>query len=350
MQRQKTVLHSRNTSVNNSTIDGNTLFIQLREKIREEGIFDRDYRYYSILTVIMVSGFISSIIFLFLVNNPFLLFFSCILFSFFSVQLAGIVHDAGHRAIFSSALANDIAGYIFGIMLGWAYTPWRSAHNKHHAYTNQKDKDPDLEVPVFTFTTEHFDKRGKTQQFLIRYQVYLYFPFGCFAAALMKISGFITLLHSDKKNKLIEEISIGLSLFMWYIAPFFLFGIGKALFIIIVINLVTGFYIFNIFAPNHKGMPQLSADKEISFMERQIMTSRNIVGSWFNDILYMGLNYQVEHHLFPSVARNKLKLTSPYILQICQQRNIEFTRVSILESNRIILSELKNVSMAISKL
>lgn len=333
-------------------MDGNMLYAQLRERVRAQGIFDRDYGYYIILLAIMLAGFFLSILLLFLVNNPLILILICISLSFFTVQLAGIVHDAGHRAIFASPIANDIAGYFFGALLGWAYTPWRSAHNKHHAHTNQKGEDPDLEIPIFTFTMEHFKRRSKAQQFLIKYQTYLYYPFGAVAASLMRVGGFSTLIQNsikDKKVRFLEVFITFSSLVIWYVLPFFFFGIGKALLILVITTLVTGFYLFNIFAPNHKGMPQLSADEKLSFMEQQIMTSRNVSGNWFLDIVYLGLNYQIEHHLFPSVARNKLKLTTPYILQVCRQRNIEFTSVNIIQTNRIILAELKKVSLEAMK-
>ena len=57
------------------------------------------------------------------------------------------------------------------------------------------------------------------------------------------------------------------------------------------------------FAPNHKGMPVLSAGHTLDFLRKQVLTSRNIRGGWFVDILLGGLNYQIEHHLFPSMPR-----------------------------------------------
>lgn len=106
---------------------------------------------------------------------------------------------------------------------------------------------------------------------------------------------------------------------------------------------------YNIFAPNHKGMPQLPKDIKISFMEHQIMTTRNIYGHWLTDFVYLGLNYQIEHHLFPNCPRNKLKLITPYVEDICRKMNLEFTRVSVLESNKIILSELNRIAKTAEK-
>jgi hypothetical protein len=53
------------------------------------------------------------------------------------------------------------------------------------------------------------------------------------------------------------------------------------------------------FAPNHKGMPILSHDDDSDFPRRQVLTARNVRGGWLVDFPRGGLNYQIEHHLFP---------------------------------------------------
>jgi fatty acid desaturase len=77
-------------------------------------------------------------------------------------------------------------------------------------------------------------------------------------------------------------------------------------FAFIGVQLVFGFYMGASFRPNHKGMPVLPADSRVDFLSRQVLTSRNISGGIFMDILLGGLNRQVEHHLFPDMARPQL--------------------------------------------
>ena len=82
---------------------------------------------------------------------------------------------------------------------------------------------------------------------------------------------------------------------------------GMALAFIGVQLAVFGFYMGASFAPNHKGMPVLPADSRVDFFSRQVLTSRNISGGRFMDILLGGLNRQAEHHLFPDMARPQLR-------------------------------------------
>jgi fatty acid desaturase len=93
-------------------------------------------------------------------------------------------------------------------------------------------------------------------------------------------------------------------------------------------------------------MPQIKSGQKISFLEQQIIATRNIKRGFFTDILLLGLNYQIEHHLFPHCPRNKLKLLTPYVKEVCGELNLEFTETNLFESNKIILRELNQVATA----
>ena len=74
------------------------------------------------------------------------------------------------------------------------------------------------------------------------------------------------------------------------------------------------------------------------------MTARNVNGHFLTDLFYMGLNYQIEHHLFPNCPRNKLKLISPYVKKLSRQLKLDYESVSVLGAARIILKELSSVA------
>ena len=77
----------------------------------------------------------------------------------------------------------------------------------------------------------------------------------------------------------------------------------QALVFIAVHQGLLGLYLGSVFAPNHKGMPILSKDDDSDFLRRQVLTARNVRGGRLTDLLLGGLNYQIEHHLFPSMPR-----------------------------------------------
>ncbi len=74
-----------------------------------------------------------------------------------------------------------------------------------------------------------------------------------------------------------------------------------------------GLYLGASFAPNHKGMPILDAADRSDFLRRQVLTSRNVRGGWLTDLVMGGLNYQIEHHLFPSMPRPNLRRSQALI-------------------------------------
>jgi fatty acid desaturase len=69
--------------------------------------------------------------------------------------------------------------------------------------------------------------------------------------------------------------------------------------------------------PNHKGMPILSKYDDMYFLRRQVLTARNVRGGWLTDLVLGGLNYQIEHHLFPSMPRPALRRARPAVWAYC---------------------------------
>jgi fatty acid desaturase len=90
-------------------------------------------------------------------------------------------------------------------------------------------------------------------------------------------------------------------------------------------------------------MPILGKDSNMDFLHRQVLTSRNIHAHPLTDFCYGGLNYQIEHHLFPSMARNKLKEARPIIKAFCQAHAIPYYETNIFQSYKEILHHLHEI-------
>jgi fatty acid desaturase len=99
----------------------------------------------------------------------------------------------------------------------------------------------------------------------------------------------------------------------------------------------------SIFAPNHKAMPLLERDSKVDFLRRQVLTSRNVIAHPITDFWYGGLNYQIEHHLFPRLPRNKLREAQPIIRGFCRDHSIAYHETSVLQSYKEILQHLHEV-------
>ncbi len=91
---------------------------------------------------------------------------------------------------------------------------------------------------------------------------------------------------------------------------------------------IQGVYLGCSFAPSHKGMPVMTEEQSRDPLLRQVLTSRNVRGGPLTDLVLGGLNYQIEHHLFPSMPRPNLRLAHPVVVRFCAERGVPFAETS----------------------
>ena len=266
-----------------------------------------------------------------------------------SAQYGFIAHEAAHRQIFRNNKLNDWTGLILAnLFAGLSYGFWLKKHNKHHQRPNQIGEDPDIAIRVLSFTTESkMSKKGIERWFSDR-QGYL-FPL------LLLFTGFDLLLDSvagmGRKDRSIGIRVLEFSLmlirqFAPYVVLAIMFGPFWAMAMWFVMMMSFGFFMGAAFAPNHKGMPLVEKDSSLDFFSRQVLTSRNIKGSWLKDNLMGGLNYQVEHHLFPSMARPYLRKTHQIVSEYCRQNDVTLVEMNLFASYRTIMQHLNKVGLS----
>jgi hypothetical protein len=98
-----------------------------------------------------------------------------------------------------------------------------------------------------------------------------------------------------------------------------------------------------VFAPNHKGMPQVDDSGDLDFLRKQVLTSRNVRSHPLTDMWYGALNYQIEHHLFPTMPRNRVREAHLIVREFCAEQSIPYHEVSMLQSYRELLGFLHEV-------
>ena len=98
------------------------------------------------------------------------------------------------------------------------------------------------------------------------------------------------------------------------------------------------------FAPNHKGMPIIPPRTRLDFLRRQVLTSRNVRGGLFTDVALGGLNYQIEHHLFPNMPRSVLRRAQPLVRAHCAELSASpYTETSLIGSYVTVLRHLNDL-------
>ena len=326
-----------------SISDGTRAYAKLKSEVRAAGILNRSYSFYIPLILLTFAGYLLSAWAIFATNSYPFLVLACLGFTFFTVQLAGVMHDSGHRAVFSSVRLNEILGAICCAMIGLVFDNWCTRHNAHHAFPNQEGRDPDLEIPLITTSATRYASKSPLHRSLIRYQAYYYFPLGALASFSNRL-GSLSYFRDRRSLNDLGRFAIYLpAVVLLFVLPFALFSPTKALFVLSIVHITSGIYLANCFAPNHKGMAIIPSNSTLSFIERQVATSRNVRGGLLTDILLVGLNRQVEHHLFPNCPRNKLHLLRPYVQNACAALGLPYIEAGLVETNKAILRQLSAV-------
>jgi fatty acid desaturase len=259
-----------------------------------------------------------------------------------SGQLAFSSHDVGHGQGGRSRPANDLLGLVManglvGVSFGW----WIDKHNRHHGHPNQQDRDPDIGTGVFVWTPEQGRRRQGLGRRLARHQAAFFFPMAALEALHLHVASALALPQRRPGRRSVEgallgaHLVLGLGLLLAVMSPV------KALVFVAVHQGLLGLQLGSAFAPNHKGMPVFAADEKPSFVQRQVITSRNIRGGWLIDFALGGLNHQIEHHLFPAMPRANLRRCRPIVRDFCAERGLPYEEVSLLTSYARVLRSLR---------
>ena len=258
-------------------------------------------------------------------------------------QIGFLGHDAGHRQIFGTRRASYVAGVLLGNLgIGLSYGWWVGKHNRHHAHPNQEDADPDIAVGALAFTAAQAQAGRGLARLAFRYQAYLFFPLLLLEAVGLHVAS-VQALSRQARHRPWESALLIIHFVGYLTAVFLVLAPVKAVVFIIVQQGLFGLYLGCSFAPNHKGMPILDAADRSDFLRRQVLTSRNVRGGWLTDFALGGLNYQIEHHLFPSMPRPNLRRSQPLIAAFCTEHGLPYTEASLFGSYAQALHHLNTV-------
>jgi fatty acid desaturase len=262
-------------------------------------------------------------------------------------QYAFLAHEASHRQVFQSGPLNDHAGRtLANLFVGISYSWWMTKHSRHHASPNILGKDPDIERDFVSFTEEDAARSRGLYAWATKRQGYLFFPALLLEGVNLHIHGFRTVFGKRKVDRRWVEISMLMTRVAAYLAVVFLvLPLGMAFAFVGVQLAVFGLYMGASFAPNHKGMPILPHESKVDFLRRQVLTSRNIRGGPLMDSFMGGLNYQIEHHLFPNMPRPHLARAAEIAREYCETHRIAYTQTTILESYGIVIRYLNRVGL-----
>ncbi|WP_336660195.1 fatty acid desaturase family protein [Leucobacter sp. USHLN153] len=322
-------------------------YSRVSEVVRESGLLRRAHGFYATVGVaiaLALGGAITG--FVLLGDSWFQLLIAAALGIIFT-QTAFLAHEAAHRQILSLGPANDRLARVLAGSIGMSYSWWDSKHSRHHSNPNRVGKDPDIEVDTISFIEEDAVEARGLRRAITRRQGWFFFPLLMLEGLNLHFHSFRHLFGREPVKGRWTELAIIFGRFAALLVPvFLLLPVGMAFAFLGVQLAVFGVYMGASFAPNHKGMPVIAHDAKLDFFSKQVRTSRNIRGGWWATLLMGGLNYQVEHHLFPSMSRPFLSKARVIVREHCDNLGVPYTETSLIRSYGIVIEYLNRVGLA----
>ncbi|KAJ2790056.1 hypothetical protein GGI18_002037 [Coemansia linderi] len=332
---------------------------QLDDQLREEGMYKCDYSDYACEAARYLGLFAMSCGLILLGPASVWTYLAAgVCTALLWQQLAFFAHDLGHNELtgrreFDMVLGICVADVLGGLSVGW----WKKNHNTHHIVTNDVDNDPDIQhLPFLAVSTRFFESRYSTYyrrimefdaaaRVFVSLQDKLYYLIMCFARYNLYFLSWNYLLFSDfAPYRVLEMGCIGVFFvwFSWLVShiptwPYLVLYLSVAHSVSAVLHIQITL--------SHFAMSTESPDPVYEcFAARQVRTTMDVICPTWLDWFHGGLQFQIEHHLFPRLPRHKLRRVQPFVKSLCRKHGMEFKEFSFIDGNVYTLRWLGEVA------
>jgi len=287
--------------------------------------------------ILMVTGATLYIVLLTLHMNPFLAGFLCCLFGFVQATIGfNVMHDANHGSFSEKKWVNNLFGLTANAM-GVNADMWKHKHNiLHHTYTNINGIDDDIgKMPLMRMSPSQ--KRLKFHRYQYLYCLPLY---GITSFAWTFVTDFIRYFSDKVQFAKLRNLEVREHIVFWtskilyvffYIAlPIMVVGFVPFIIGFTLMHLTLGITLALVFqlahvveATHFVDTPHEDTRIENEWAVHQVKTTadfatQNKVISWLTG----GLNYQVEHHLFPKISHVHYPAIYVFVKDACEEFSI----------------------------
>lgn len=322
-------------------------FAELSRRVRERGLFLRRPGYYAMKIPASIAALVALTVIAVVLGNSWWNLIVAVGLAFVLAQIGFIGHDAGHRQIWARRRGNDIIGLILADLLnGFSFNWWQTKHTRHHAHTNFDGKDPDIAAGALVFTPAQKRRRGRFGRRFSTIQQFLLVPLLFLEALHLHVASMRALARRRDRAALIELGLLVIHGCVFFIGPFLILSPLRAAAFVVVTQALYGFYLGACFLTNHVGMPTVTAGDDLGFLQRQVLTSRNLSGPSFVGFVFGGLDSQIEHHLFPTMPRANLRRARKVVRPFCAQHGIPYAEHSLWRAYRDVTRHLRTVGLS----
>jgi linoleoyl-CoA desaturase len=253
-----------------------------------------------------------------------------------SLGVSTNTHAASHGGAYRSARANRALTYFgYPFTLGLSATYWWHKHCAvHHPNPNIVGVDDDIDfMPFFALNSDELDRSGSAARFYYRYQ-WLVAPFAISLNSFnMQRQGWVFLIRrlarptGSRIPALIDLACLSAHLGLYLVLPALLFSPGAAVACYVLRSVVLSYGVFSLFAPGH--FPEEAAcakrqPRDVDFVVRQTLTTANFRLGPIARLFASGLQFQIEHHLFPRIDHTRYPAMSREVRAFCERHALPY--------------------------
>ncbi|XP_010606632.1 fatty acid desaturase 2-like protein FADS2P1 isoform X2 [Fukomys damarensis] len=269
--------------------------------------------------------------------------FISVLLTVSQAQSSFLQHDLGHLTMFKKSTWNHVMHklvmcHLKGMSTNW----WNYRHFQHHIKPNIYPKDPDIDAgPLFLLGESQPVKYGKKKIRFINYEKqHLYFymvglPFlmpAYFNGQSMQVM-YLRKYWAD----IVFVSSFYIRHFITF-GPFY--GIFGTLMLIYLVKFLESPWIAYVTQMSHIPM-RMSKEENRDWLSTQVLATCNVEQSFFNDWFTGHLNFQIEHHLFPTMPCHNYHKVAPLVRSLCAKHGLQYVNKPMLTAFGDIVRALK---------
>lgn len=307
-----------------------TDYDELREHIEatDKDLLRPDPRFLSGQIATVSGSLAASVALLWIAGDIFaVVFISAALAAFGFGQAGYMMHDACHGV--GGVRWKRPARLWFNVLFNWSMDWWAWKHNRHHEDPNDPLRDPDLLVEVVAFTPQQARAKRGLSRSIARHQDRLFFPLLSLEAGNLRVAITRYLLKQGTREARVDLLLMAVHTFVYLGTLFYSLPFSHALAFVLVHNALLGLYLGLAFAINHIGMEIAGSEKGLDYLRQQMQTTRNVPGGPWLTRFFGGLNFQIEHHLFPWLTWNQLRKIAPFVREFALQKSVAYHAVPL---------------------
>lgn len=319
-------------------------FQKLRKTAEEMNLFNGSWVFFGLyLAHILALEFLAWATLYYLGTGWIPTLLTLLLLTISQAQAGWLQHDFGHLSVFNKSKWNHIGHkFVIGHLKGASANWWNHRHFQHHAKPNIFNKDPDVNmVNIFVLGETQPVEYGKKKIKYLPYNHQHQYFFLIGPPLLIPVYFTVQIMQTMIIRKDWVDLAWSLSYYTRYFITFVpFFGFFGSIALLNAVRFFESHWFVWVTQMNHIPM-EIDHEKYRDWLGSQLAATCNIEQSFFNDWFSGHLNFQIEHHLFPTMPRHNYCKIAPLVRSLCKKYNVNYEEKGLYEAMCDVVGSLR---------